>query len=81
MIDATMHPTLILHASIQSFLSPIIHGQLSRVYWLRTVFTGNKACAEEGDNGEAEPVGEGPRNGLPALASSSSDSTCTEPEL
>lgn len=79
--DATMHRNLIRHASIHSFQSPIIHRQLSRVYWLHTVFTGNRACAEEGDSGEAVPVGEGPRSGRPALASSSSDSTCTKPEL
>lgn len=74
-------PSLNPSTSIDPFLCPEIHGQLSRVHWLRTVFTGNRAWAEEGDSGEAAPVGEGPRSGRPALASSSSDSTCTEPEL
>ncbi len=44
----------------------------------RTALAGNRAWAEAGDSGEAAPVGAGPRNGRPALASSSKESTCRQ---
>lgn len=41
---------------------------------LLTVVDENRFCAAEGDSGDADSVGRA--NGLPALASSSRDSTC-----
>ena len=43
-----------------------------------TALAGNNAWAEAGDSGDAAPVSAGPRNGRPALASSSKDSTCRD---